>query len=108
MRSARGVAVVAAVVMAVLEVIDAPTLEAPAIALVFAALFLLGAWLSHRGGRIGPGLLVVLSVIEVVFLPTYERNNSFDWTIQAAVGVAAGVCLVAAALVLVVQIRRGR
>ncbi len=108
MRSARGTAVAAAAVMAVLEVMDAPTLDEPAIALVFAALFLLGAWLSRRGGRAGPLLLVALSVIEVVFLPTYQRNNTFDWTIQAAVGAASGVCLVAAALVLLGQSIRGR
>ena len=80
--------------MAALEIIDAPAIEAPVFAVAFAVLFLLGAWLARRGGSSGLVLLIVLTVIELPFLPTYERNNAFDWTIQIAVAIASLVCLI--------------
>ena len=38
-------------------------------------------------------LLAVLSVIELVFLPTYSRDEWFDWAIHVAVAVASAACL---------------
>lgn len=104
----RTLAIWAAVAMAVLEIIDAPTIDAPLIAIVFAVLFLAGAWLTRRGGAGGLIMLAVLSVIELVFLPTYERNNAFDWTVQAAVGLASLACLVGSAAALAESRRTSR
>ena len=89
----RRLAVLAAVAMTVLEVVSAPTIEAPAVAIVFAALFLVGAWWARRGSRGALVLLAALSVIELVFLPTYSRDEWFDWAIQVAVAVASAACL---------------
>jgi hypothetical protein len=104
----RTLAIWAAVAMTALEVIDAPTIDAPLIAILFAVLFLAGAWLTRRGGASGLIMLAVLSVIELAFLPTYERNNAFDWTVQVAVGVASLVCLVGSAGALAESRRTGR
>jgi len=103
----RGLATFGAVAMAVLEIIDAPAIEVPGVAVVFAALFLIGAWLVHKGGISGLVLLIVIALIEVVFLPIYERNNAFDWTIQIAVAVASVVCLIGCIGALVVARRPG-
>ncbi len=103
----RLVAIVGAVAMAALEVIDAPAIDAPFVALIFAVLFLLGAWLVRRGGLSGLVLLIVLSLIELPFLPTYERNNAFDWAVQIGVAIAAVVCLAGSIAAVVTGHRSG-
>lgn len=100
----RRLAVGSAVAMALLEVVSAPTIDAPAVALVFAGTFLIGAWWATRSAVHGLALLALLSTIEVVFIPTYERNNGFDWTIQLLVAAASITCLVSS----VAAIREGR
>ena len=100
----RRLAVGSAVAMALLEVVSAPTIDSPAVALVFAGTFLIGGWWATRSAVHGLALLAFLSIIEVVFIPTYERNNWFDWTIQLLVAAASITCLVGS----VAAIREGR
>jgi len=90
----RSLAVGSAVAMALVELVSATTIDAPAVALFFAALFLVGAWWTRRPAMGGPVLLAVLSIVELVFIPTFERNNAYDWTIQLAVVAASTACLV--------------
>jgi FtsH-binding integral membrane protein len=65
-------------------------------AVVFAALFALGAWWADRSNRWGPrALLCVLFAVELLGLPAYARSNLADWVLQSAIGLASVIGLVA-------------
>jgi cell division protein FtsW (lipid II flippase) len=94
--------------MAVIEVVTAFYIEVPAAAIVFAALFLVIAWFARRSPRAWPIIVLALMfVIEVVFVPTYERNGAADWIVQMAALLVSLVGLVGAAVWLA-QRRRAR
>jgi ABC-type proline/glycine betaine transport system permease subunit len=70
-------------------------IDVPVAAIVFAVLFAVLGWLaSRRHDIVTPATLVILFVIELAFIPTYERNTTADWIIQLAVAVASTVGLV--------------
>ena len=82
---------------AVGEVASAFFIEVPAVALVFAGLFL-GAWLWLRHGGAVPIVLIgILCAIEAVGFALYEREDAADWVLQVAL-LVLGVAGVAAAL----------
>jgi len=82
-----------AIAFAVLEVISAFFIEAPVVAILFAALFVLGAWLLRRFATVGVVVLAVLFVIELAGLPFYPRADTADRVTQtlALVIAIAGV-----------------
>ena len=74
----------------------------PAFALVFAALFALGAGLIRwRRVVAGAGLVAVLAVFEVVDYPSWPKHGMLDWIFDTAIAVVAlaGICLTLAVLV---------
>ena len=74
----------------------------PFFALVFAALFALGALLI-RWRRVGVGATLVgaLAVFEVVDYPSWAKHGTLDWIFDTAIAVVAlaGICLALAVLV---------
>jgi hypothetical protein len=74
----------------------------PAYALVFAALFALGALLI-RWRRVVVGTIVVAvpAAFEVVTYPRWAKHGTFDWVFDTTIAVVslAGVCLALAVLV---------
>jgi len=97
------------IAMAALEASDAPMLGAFwLIAAVFAAMFASLTWWFTRRGTAPPAVLLgVLFLIELVFLPGYERTTALDWIMQAATLVLSALGLVAA-VGTVVTLRRAR
>ena len=97
--SAKVLAGAAALAMAMVEIASAFVIDVPAAAIVFAVLFVAGWWWLRRSDSIWPAaLLAVLFVIEVVFVPTYERDSAAEWVVQVAalvVGVIGLAALVA-------------
>jgi hypothetical protein len=73
---------------------------APAAALLFAAMFLVGWFLLRRGDVVGPLLIGLFSILEIVFIPAYAHADRVDWTVQAAFGVLGVVGAAAAAATL--------
>ena len=92
-----------ALAFAAVEVISAFFIEFPAAALVFAALFVLGWFLLRRVGVAGVIFIGLLSLIELLGLPFYEREDTDDWIVQ----VLAFVLGVAGVLVAVAALRQG-
>ncbi len=87
-----------AVAGAVGEIATAFIIEFPAAAVVMAALFLLGWYLLRRGTLIGVILVGLLWLVELGFLPTYDRDDAADWIIVAVfaiLGIAGIVATVA-------------
>jgi len=72
-----------ALAFAALEVVSAFFIEFPVAAIVFAALFVLGWFLLRRAGVAGVILVGLLSLIELLGLPFYEREDADDWIVQA-------------------------
>lgn len=108
MSGATRVTVAGAVAMAAIEVVTAFYIEVPAAAVVFAVLFAAGAaWLLWTSGVWAVGVLALLFAIEIVFLPTYERDTTIDWGVQLA-ALAASVVGIAAAFAWLLQRRRAR
>jgi hypothetical protein len=91
-----------------IELALATTIEVPAAALTFGALFLLAAlWIDRRPG-IAPALAVALAfLVELVGLPFYERTSAADWIVQGAFGALSLVGLSAAGGI-VIEHRRAR
>ena len=93
-RAVLGVVALASVVG---EVVSAFFIEAPVAALVVAALFLVGWFLLRRGGIAGVVLIGLLSLIELLGLAFYERQDADDWVLQilflvlGAIGVVAAI-----------------
>jgi hypothetical protein len=94
---------VLALAFAVLEVVSAFFIEAPVVAIVFAALFVVGALVLRRSTMWGAIVLGVLFLIELLGLPFYPREDADDWIIQAF-----ALVLSLAGLVAVVAVLRGR
>ena len=70
---------VMALAMGAVEVLDAPFLDVWPAALVFAAMFFgFAVWFRRRGTLPPVILLAVLFLIELVFLPGYERESFLD------------------------------
>jgi hypothetical protein len=87
-----------AVAFAVLEVATVVLIGVPAaLALSFAALFLVGAYLIRRGGSGGILLVGALSFVEALGVPFYTRTSILDVVLQA-VALALGVAGVAVAI----------
>jgi hypothetical protein len=83
------------------EVISSFQIDFPLIALGFAALFALGAWLLRSGRAVIGALLVgVLATFEVVDYPSWAKHGTFDWIFDTTIAVVAlaGVCLAVAVL----------
>jgi hypothetical protein len=81
------------VLLAVLELVDAPLIDAPGFAVAFAVLFVLAAWLI-RGGRVLAGIVLsaLLALFEVLGFNGWEKDGPADWTIAVAtLVVSAGV-----------------
>jgi hypothetical protein len=73
-----------AVAFAVLEVASVVLIGVPAaLALPFAALFLLGAYLIRRGGSSGVVLVGALALIEAIGVPFYVRTTTLQVVLQA-------------------------
>lgn len=85
------------------EIAQAPFLDMAAgraMALGFAAAFLVAAWLL-RTRTTGPAMaLLALFGLELAFLPVYDRATVTDWVLQVGFGALALVGLVAALAVL--------
>jgi protein-S-isoprenylcysteine O-methyltransferase Ste14 len=64
-------------------------------------------WFARRGSTQTVVLLAVLLLVELVFLPGYERTKALDWIMQGATLVPSTLGLVAA-LGTVVTMRRER
>ena len=90
----RNVLVVAAVVAAVGEALDAISIGWPA--LIFAGLFTIGVVWLVQGGRGGVIFVGALMLIEVVFYPSYPRDTTADWVVQTSFLVLGIVGVVAA------------
>jgi hypothetical protein len=86
------------------EIAGAPFV-APAAAVLFAAMFLVGVFLLRRGDSLGPILIGLFSVLEVVFIPAYERADRVDWSVQVAFGVLGVLGAVAAGATLLAERR---
>jgi hypothetical protein len=95
---------VVAIVGAVIEGVDVFRIDAPAVAGVFAVLFLVGAWLLRARRWPGVGLLGLLFLTELLFIPAYPRDNWADVLDQVLVGL---VSLTAVVLV-VLEVRHLR
>ena len=96
----------AAVAMAAVEALSAFSIDVPAAAIAFALLFLLCAWWLRRRPGVWPvAALAVLFLIEVVFVPTYDRATAFDWIVQMAAVVVGLVGLAACAAWVVLRPR---
>jgi hypothetical protein len=93
-----------ALVSAAGEIAGAPFV-APAAAVLFAAMFLVGVFLLRRGSALGPILIGLFSVLEVVFIPAYERADRVDWSVQVAFGVLGVLGAVAAGATLLAERR---
>ena len=78
--TARKALFLVAVIFAIGEALDSIDIGWPA--LIFAALFAIGAWLMRRGTRVGVGLVGFLLVWEVAAWPTFDRSTTKDWIIQ--------------------------
>jgi hypothetical protein len=52
------------------------------VAIAFAVLFAVGAWLMRKGRRAGVVLVGILVVLEVAAWPTFDRSSVADWIIQ--------------------------
>jgi FtsH-binding integral membrane protein len=85
-----------ALAFAALEVVSAFFIEFPVAAIVFAALFLVGWFLLRRAGVAGVILVGLLSLIELLGLPFYEREDADDWIVQALALVLSVIGVVAA------------
>lgn len=70
-------------------------------AAVFAALFLLAALWTRRGGIGGPILTGALCIFELQSFPTWKRTGLEDWISQSAVAVVSALCLLIAVGVLI-------
>ncbi len=74
--------------------------SAPAPAAVFAAAFILLAWLVHSGKFWPVIALIVLFALEVAFIPMYARSSWVDWAEQGGfvaislVGLVVGIAVV--------------
>jgi hypothetical protein len=92
---------VAEIGMAIQFALDADSSSAPAPAAVFAAAFLLLAWLVHAGKFWPVIALVALFAIEVAFIPFYKRSTWVDWAEHggflaiSVVGLIVGFAVVA-------------
>lgn len=82
------------------EIATAFIIEFPAAAIVMAALFLVGWYLLRRGSLAGVILVGLLWLVELGFLPTYDRDDAADWIIVAVFGILGIAALIAAAGVL--------
>lgn len=91
----------AAVAMGLLELFISASMEVPAVALVFAVLFLVGAYAYHRRrSNVVAALLGAMFLIELVGLPFYERGSWVDWSVQGLVGLLSILGLTGAIAVL--------
>ena len=86
------------IAMAALEAINAPMLGSfGVIAAVFAAIFAgLTWWFARRGAMLPAVLLGLLFLMELAFLPGYERDTLLLWIMQGATAVFSGLGLIAA------------
>jgi hypothetical protein len=69
-------------------------------ALVFAALFFLGFWLTRNGRLAGPIIVGVMCVLELAAFPTFKRTTTFDWVVQIFFVVASAIGVIAVVAVL--------
>lgn len=87
------------------EVAQIFMIAAPVMAAIFALLFLGAAWMARSQRMTGVIVIGVLAVLELLFLPSYERKTTSDWIVQAAFGVASALAAVSSATVLIRQRR---
>jgi hypothetical protein len=78
------------VILGVLELIDAPLIDAWGFAVAFAVLFFVAAWLV-RSGRVLVGLVLgaALALLEVVGFSGWTKESAADWTVAVAVLIAS-------------------
>jgi hypothetical protein len=104
-----------ALVMAIGECISAVVItienyagSVPEFAVLFAALFFVGAWLLHRGRAAGGAALVgFLAIFEIVSSPSWQKHNAYDWVSDSVYVVLSAVTL-AFAIAVLVSHRRSR
>ena len=77
------------------EIATAFIIEFPAAAVGMAVLFLLGWYLLRRGGLAGVILVDLLWLVELAFLPTYDRDDAVDWIILAVFAILAVAAVIA-------------
>lgn len=98
------------IAMAALEAINAPMLGAfGVIAILFAAIFAgLTWWFAHGGAMLPAVLLGLLFLMELAFIPGYQRDTLLLVIMQAAAGVFSGLGLIAAVGTVVPLVRARR
>ena len=98
------------IAMAALEAINAPMLgNFGVIAAVFAAIFAgLTWWFARRGAMLPAVLLGLLFLMELAFLPGYERDTLLLWIMQGATAVFSALGLIAAIGTVVPLVRARR
>jgi hypothetical protein len=97
-RDWRSILIWIAVAFAVLEVATVVLINVvAAVALPFAALFVLGAYWIRRGGSGGVVLVGAMCLVEAVFVPVYTRTSVLAVVLQAA-ALALGIAGVAVAI----------
>ncbi len=98
------------IAMAALEAINAPMLgDLWVIAAVFAAIFAgLTWWFSRRGTMTPAVLLGVLFLVELAFLPGYDRDTLLMWVMQGATAMISALGLIAAIGTVVTLVRARR
>lgn len=87
------------------EVAQIFMIAAPVMAGIFAVLFFGGAFLTRSKRTTGVAIIGVLALLELLFLPLYDRKTTSDWVVQAAFGAVSLIAVVSAATVLVRQRR---
>lgn len=95
------------VLLGVGEVAQIFMIAAPAMAGIFALLFFGGAFLARTKRMTGVVVIGVLALLELLFLPVYDRKTASDWVVQGVFAVVSLIAAVAAAMVLIRQ-RRSR
>ena len=98
------------IAMAVLEAINAPMLGSfGVIAVVFAAIFAgLTWWFARRGTMLPAVLLGLLFLMELAFIPGYQRDTLLLGIMQGAAAVFSGLGLIAAIGTVVPLVRARR
>jgi hypothetical protein len=77
------------------QVADAPFIDAPAFALVFAAMFFIAARVLHSGHLTGGALFAgALSLFEVVNYPGWDKNSVGEWVFTTVFALVALLTLV--------------
>jgi hypothetical protein len=79
----------------------------PLAAVVFGVFFLIAIWLL-RSGRVTAGAIFtgLLSLVEVISYPSWQKHSTLDWTYDTAYALVSLAGLIAAIIVLAARLRR--